>query len=159
MSRKDSDKCSNDMKKIVLTIWLLVSAATAFAQGGLMINQAFQGGISGKDKTETRISGKRLKPYKLSLYRHCKAHVSEADLERMTGWILKDAEPASDKETEYQDGKLVYALIRREDPEVGNKYICFQVKSKNILDNTYGVTLVYLEGKATLEDLEEIFKK
>jgi len=136
-----------------------MSAATAFGQEGLMVNQAFQGGISGKDKSETRISGKRLKPYKLSLYRYCKADVSEVDLERMTGWILKDAEPASDKETRYQDEKLVYALIRLEDPEVGNKYICFQVKSKNNLDNTYGVTLVYLEGKATLEDLEEIFNK
>lgn len=147
------------MKKIILLLSLLLSCAAAFAQEGLMVSWVFSDAVTGRDKVETKITGRRLKPYKLSLYRHCKVSVTEEDLNRIAGWIGKDSEKASEKETEYQDGKLVYALARIEDPEVGNKYVCYQVKSRNNNDRTYRITVVYLEGKATLGDLENIFKK
>ncbi len=160
MWRKDSAKYSNDMKKLLLTTGLLLCLAFAsHAQDGLLTNQIFRGAVEGKEISDTRISGRQLRPFKLTLYRHRKGFVSEENLLRMADWILKDAEKAADRETEFQNGKLIYALVRFEDARVGNKYICFQVKSRNDQDKTYRFTLVYLEGRATLQDLERMFKK
>ena len=58
-------------------------------------------------------------------------------------------------EMDYEDGRLVYALLRFPADRNRNRYVGYQVKEAS--GNKY-VTVVYLTGKATTKELKVIFK-
>ena len=87
-----------------------------------------------------------------------------AELSRIQALLLEDGKGAEDRQTEYTGGVLTYALFRfraeirstRYDMLTeGNKYLCLQVFPQGA---RYDVTLVYMSGDATLEELKQLFK-
>ena len=74
--------------------------------------------------------------------------------EDMKGRLSDDDE---NLELEYRDGHLYYAIVQIADIRKGlHRYICYQSRT-NMAEHT--ITLVYMEGKASLADLRKTFKK
>ena len=60
-------------------------------------------------------------------------------------------------ELEYRDGHLYYAIVQIADTKKGlHRYICYQCRQET---GGNSITLVYMEGKASLADLRKTFKK
>ena len=61
------------------------------------------------------------------------------------------------KQTDYVGEHLSYALVSLPQSGVGaNRYLCYQAKE---IKGLWDVTVVYLRGSATLEDLNNMFNK
>lgn len=86
--------------------------------------------------------------FERSVYRN----PSRKNCEKFAEMVAKDARTAIAKEVIYQDGILVYALLQM--PSVGkiNRFIAFQKEDKDL-------SLVYMEGETTLEELKKTFAK
>lgn len=146
------------MKRFLLTILLLLTATAAFAQEGLYVEDLFEGRvIPAKMMRRNFISGSKLQPYKLDTYKSLQFQVGEAAFHTVEILVLKDSYAATDKQTEYAGDHLTYAVICLPQTYTGlNRFLCFQAKEdKGIWD----VTVVYLRGSATVEDLDSMFNK
>ena len=67
-----------------------------------------------------------------------------------------DAHEAAVKETEKVGDLLTYALVQPASRGKMNRYLCYQARE---VGEEWKVTLLYLEGTATLEDLRKVFDK
>ena len=53
------------------------------------------------------------------------------------------------------EGNLVYAILTFERANRDNQFVCYQCVSQK---ESYAITLVYMHGPATLDDLKRLFK-
>ena len=153
------------MKRMILALWALLAVIQLSAQSGYGINPVFDGKVIPSSRIkETYINGTQLAPYKLRVFRSVKFTATPAELSRIQALLLEDGKGAEDRQTEYTGGVLTYALFRfraevhssRYDmPVEGNKYLCLQVFPK---ETRYDVTLVYMSGDASLDELKQLFK-
>ena len=153
------------MKRMLLALMVLFAVIPLSAQSGFEINSVFRGKLVPSSRIkETDIVGSQLAPYKLREFRSVKFLASTDELSRIQALLLQDGKAAEDRQTEYSGGVLTYALFRfsakirspkNEMLTDGNKYLCLQVFPKG---DRYDVTLVYMSGDATLEDLKQLFK-
>ena len=146
------------MKKTVLTlVALLLLAVTAWAQRDLAGYPVFQGKVvPGKQMVVTEVSGSSLAAYKLHYYRGVSFQAPEALTRQVAALVEADAEAASTKETEKVGGLLTYALVQPASSRKTNRYLCYQARR---MEDEWKVTLLYLEGPATVEDLRNMFDK
>lgn len=153
------------MKRMILIAIGLFAALTLLAQSGFQVNPVFDGKLVPKSRMEeTFIEGSQLSPYKLRVFRSVKFTVTESEFSEIQTRLLEDARGAADRQTDYAGGKLCYAVLRypvkvrstRNDISLvdGSKYLCLQAARKG---DGYQVTLVYMSGDATLDDLKTIF--
>lgn len=141
-------------RMLALFFFALATLATAQAQKGLHTNALFEGQIVPRERmVETFVKGRKLAPYRLSTFRSLRLPVSDAELLRIERLVRTDAATARDKETELHGGRLIYALLRLVPQGETQRYLCFQRTSQG------AVTVVYLEGTATLQELKNMFKK
>lgn len=150
------------MKKIISLIIFLAFAMSMMAQKELKIGNVFEGkAVSIKDKVETHIKGKTLEPYKLSVLRTIKfsATGSNRDIvERLFSMDMKqvDASTRENFEMESRDGHLYYAVVQISDFQGQHRFICYQCKRTG---DEYRITLAYMCGRATINELRKMFKK
>jgi hypothetical protein len=146
------------MKSFLLTMTLILLAAVpSWAQKGLLIDNLFNGSMVPQAKlTTTIVSGSKLKPYRLDTFRSMRFQASESEIAQISQWLKEDAKKASDADIEYEDGNVTYALLRFTDPSSRNKYVGCQQK---VVDGRKVLTVVFMSGKASPEDLVVIFKK
>ena len=145
------------MRRILLTIIaLLLSIGTASAQGDLQVGAIFDGKvIPSKVMKETFIKSSQLDPFNLEQYRSVSFTADDKVLEEVSRRVLADAENATDQEIHMNEGKLVYAILTFEATNRDNRFVCYQCVSKN---GSHAITLVYMHGPATLDDLKRLFK-
>ena len=146
------------MKKIVLCITLsLLFAGAAFAQRDLACYPVFQGKIvPGKQMVVTEVRGGNLVPYKLDYYRGVSFQVDAEMAVKVARLVDSDALDAKSAETERIGEFLTYALLEPQSSGSMNRYLCYQARR---VGDKWKVTLLYLEGPATLEDLRSVFDK
>lgn len=147
------------MKRLLLIItafFLAVGAASA--QEGLFVEDLFEGNvISLKDMKRTFISGSKLQPYGLDMYKSIRFRVNDAQLRTVESLVIKDASGVEDKTTIYTGDRLTYAVICLPKAHNGlNRFLCYQAKQDR---RRWNVTVVYLRGTATVEDLNDMFNK
>jgi len=105
----------------------------------------------------TFIKGSKLQPYGLDTYKSLSFQVDEAQFHSVELLVLKDAYEVEDKTTEYTGDYLTYAVICLPQTHNGlNRFLCFQAKQDR---GIWDVTVVYLRGTATVEDLNKMFNK
>ena len=145
------------MRRIVLIITaLMLSIGTASAQKDLQVGAIFDGKvIPPKVMKETFIKSAQLDPFNLEQYRSVSFTGDDKVLEEVTRRVLADAENATDQEIHMNKGKLVYAILTFVEANRDNRFICYQCVSK---DGKNSITLVYMHGPATLDDLKRLFK-
>lgn len=146
------------MKKIVICFAMsLLLAGTAFAQRGLNCYPVFRGKVVPTERmVTTEVRGGGMSTYKLDYYRGVTFQVDTATAVKVAALVAADAEEAVSCETEKVGDFLTYALIRPKPAKHYNRYLCYQARSTGY---SWIITLVYLEGVATLEDLQSMFEK
>lgn len=171
------------MKRVLLLVTLCLSAMfSSKAQTGLQIDSLFLKFTGKPDVAEYVVTGSELKPYNLKYFRSISFKASSETIAWIAKLIEADAKNAADTKIDYQSGQLNYALIRIPVKDSrDNQYIGFQVKGIKSEVRTDGptgvvtgyirdekaqgpfksayVTVVCLRGKASMKDLNNMFKK
>ena len=145
------------MRRILLIITaLLLSIGTASAQGDLQVGAIFDGKVvPPKVMKETFIKSAQLDPFNLEQYHSVSFTGDDKVLEEVSRRVLADAENATDQEIHMNQGRLVYAILTFERANHDNRFICYQCVTKA---GSHSITLVYMHGPATLDDLKKLFK-
>ena len=171
-------------KTLLIVALCLLSFLPARAQEGLQIDSLFREMSGGQDVAESIVTGSELRPYRLKYFRSISFKANAKMISRIAKLIEADAvNGAEDTKIDYVGGQLNYAILRI--PSKGtreNVYVCFQAKKITDEVITFGgptgvvtgyvldekakgpfkkayVTVVYLRGKATMDDLNYMFKK
>lgn len=139
-----------------------ISLSTS-AQRGLQINEVFEGKVIAKQyMQESLIKGDNVAPYKLRLLHTVKflANNSQrAKADALFNIDMKEriSDDDSNMEMETRDGFLYYAIVQLTDNDKGlHRYICYQCRPKS---TKFDITMVYMEGEASLADLRKTFKR
>ena len=137
------------MKKILLLILIILSPHLGLrAQKGLAIQSAFEELAVRKNATEVIMSGKRLKDFHLSLFHSLEIkNPSAADRQRITSLVQTDAAQAITQEE--TSAHSFYELPQRKGM---HSYILYR-------NNGQALTLIYIEGKASLKQIKQYFQK
>ena len=148
------------MKRIIiLTICLVTVLVETAAQKDMAVAPVFAGKVIPKKRMEeTLVKGESIHKFKLSLFRSLKMEVSTAERDTIESLVLLDApgmEDSSETEYEMKDGHLSYCIVSL--PAQQKRYLCYQCYESR--PDTYQLTLVYIEGWATLKDLHRTFKR
>lgn len=146
------------MKKLLLCfLVLLLSVGAAFAQRGLNSNAIFRGRIIPFDRMiKTEVRGSSMTTYKLDFYRSVRFQVDEKTALEVAALVKADAEAAVSAETEMTGDLLTYALVQPAQRGKVHRYLCYQARPEG---PAWIITILYLEGSATLEDLRSMFDK
>ena len=146
------------MKKLLLCfLALLLSVGAAFAQRGLNSNAIFRGRVIPFDRmVKTEVRGSSMTTYKLDFYRSVRFQVDEKTALEVAALVKADAEAAVSAETEMTGDLLTYALVQPAQRGKVHRYLCYQARPEGPV---WVITILYLEGSATLEDLRSMFDK
>ena len=148
------------MKRLIILMACLgIALAQAAAQKDMAVSPVFAGKIIPKKRMEeTLVKGESIHKFKLSLFRSLKMEVSTVERDTIESLVLLDApgmEDSSETEYEMKDGHLSYCIVSL--PAQQKRYLCYQCYESR--PDTYQLTLVYIEGWATLKDLHKTFKR
>ena len=147
------------MKKILIClITLFLFTGAALAQRGLNCYPVFQGRvIPQKQMVVTEVRGDGMATYKLSYFRSVRFQVDTLMARKVGELVESDALVADSAETEETGGLLTYALVQLQPLGITRRYLCYQARPTDF--NGWMITILYLEGSATLEDLRSMFEK
>ena len=152
------------MKRTLFILSMLIGIClSTSAQRGLQINEVFEGKVIAKQyMQESLIKGDNVAPYKLRLLHTVKflANNSQrAKADALFNIDMKEriSDDDSNMEMESRDGFIYYAIVQLTDNEKGShRYICYQCRPKS---TKFDITMVYMEGEASLADLRKTFKR
>lgn len=140
------------MKRFFLLVLLFVPLGwTLWGQQPFAVKKVFDGDVVSKNTmVETVIYGRQLAAYSLDSFHSVKFAASPDEEQRVADLVLADAARAYEKETVFVGGRLTYAVLAFRDDDKDNEYVCYQSDGS-------AVTLVYMMGSATLDDLKTLF--
>jgi len=152
------------MKRTLFILLMLIGISlSTSAQRGLQINEVFEGKVIAKQyMQESLIKGDNVAPYKLRLLHTVKflANNSQrAKADALFNIDMKEriSDDDSNMEMETRDGFIYYAIVQLTDSDKGlHRYICYQCRPKS---TKFDITMVYMEGEASLADLRKTFKR
>lgn len=152
------------MKRTLFILSMLIGIClSTSAQRGLQINEVFEGKVIAKQyMQESLIKGDNVAPYKLRLLHTVKFLANNSQRARADALFNIDmreriSDDDSNMEMESRDGFIYYAIVQLTDNEKGlHRYICYQCRPKS---TKFDITMVYMEGEASLADLRKTFKR
>lgn len=146
------------MKKLLLFLLaLLLTSGAAFAQRGLNSNAIFRGRVIPSERmVRTEVRGSSMTTYKLDFYRSVRFQVDKKTALEVAALVKADAEAAISAETEMTGDLLTYALVQPAQRGKTHRYLCYQARPEG---PAWVITILYLEGSATLADLRSMFDK
>ena len=132
-------------------------SGAAFAQRGLNCYPVFRGKIvPAKRMIVTEARGESMATYKLDYYHSVQFQVDEETAKKVAELIQADAADAQSAQTEMTGELLTYALIQPTPFARVRRYLCYQARP---VGAAWIITILYLEGSATLDDLRSMFEK
>lgn len=152
------------MKRTLFILSMLIGIClSTSAQRGLQINEVFEGKVIAKQyMQESLIKGDNVAPYKLRLLHTVKFLANNSQRAKADALFNIDmreriSDDDSNMEMETRDGFLYYAIVQLTDNDKGShRYICYQCRPKS---TKFEITMVYMEGEASLADLRKTFKR
>lgn len=146
-------------KTIILIIGLIMSLNVS-AQSGLNIARLFDGRYhKNKDATEVLMKGRQLNAYKLSLFRSLTLGPQSGNAATIEPLVKADGRNAIDKEMSIQGGRLAMAFYQLPSRGKTHRYIFYSNSGAGRRTAASKITLIYMEGTATLSELKRTFKK
>lgn len=148
------------MRKILIIVILMFAwVVEAWSQEGLYIAELFNGQYKRKDNAiEVIVKGNQLERYRLKVFRSLTVKNDPKDFERIEKLVLQDEKNAINKETGHIGQRLYYAFYCLPSKKNHYYYIFYRNSSlRKIEDNE--LTLIYMEGNVTLDELKAMFKK
>lgn len=146
------------MKRICLLIVMLGTLWPAVAQKNSRIGEVLDELRRHPNATEVVVKGKELKPYKLSYFRSVTVNPRHADLGSILRLVKEASDKAMDKEEGLLGGELYYGFYCLPPVKEQNRYLFYRNATLKKGTPRSEVTLVYMEGYATLEQLKEMFR-
>ena len=148
------------MKRIIISLCCLLAPLWALSQEGLGVEDVFEGRVvPGSRIEETMVRGEALHKYRLETFRSVKMEVDSLERHRIETLVLSDGKEAMEHqdEAEYErrGGHLTYCILALP-PKRLRRYLCYQCYAPR--PSTFVITLVYIEGRATLSELRRTFK-
>lgn len=156
------------MKHILSILILTFSCLPVAAQKGLNVEEIFDGDIVAKTyMVENFIKGEQLSRYKLTFFRSIKFKATAEERSKIEARVNEDIKHAIDLEQERRGGDqkagepatLSYAMMTlpaNNNEKSKRNYLCYQCSP---MRNGYAITLVFMQGYATINELRKMFKK
>lgn len=148
------------MKRWVILWIIILSVLSGYAQKGMHVDALFESCFKhDKRAVEVLIKGKELKKYHLTLFRSLTVTDAPAVSEEIEELVSRDALAAVDKEEGRVGKKLYYGFYCFPPRDDNYRYLFY----RNTLvapgsKKKAEVTVVYMEGEVTLEELKQMFK-
>lgn len=144
--------------RVIFLIIALITATSAFAQEGMAVNKLFTSDYKQRPSVnEVEISGMVLKSYGVTKFRSITA-INDAEVaDIMRRCVAADAPKAIGSEVKKVGGVINYALYTFSEKEGKYRYVFYRNRKKG--DGKNEVTVLYVEGTATLKELKDLFKK
>lgn len=152
------------MKRITTIILAcMLTAMAATAQKGLNINRLFDGKFKkSTTATEIIVTGDQARDIGLTVY-HSLSVTDKAQAELIESLVVKDGVQALDKEVEYRNGQLYYGFYKMKPIQyrtaVHNRYIFFLNQNLARKSPKNAVTLIYMEGHASQDEIKKLIRK
>lgn len=145
------------MRKLILLLLMLFPWLSSMAQSGLHSNKFFTEPVFTKAEGSkvSEVSGDALRDFNLSYYHGVSINSYKAALDYVVSLIEQDARQASNVEKSYRNGTLAFSILSFEGAKK-NRYLIYSLGAKN---NKPTITMVYAEGRATLDDIKRMLKK
>ena len=148
------------MRKILIIVILMFAwVVEAWSQEGLYIAELFNGQYKRNDNAiEVIVKGNQLERYRLKVFRSLTVKNDPKDFERIEKLVLQDEKNVINKETGHIGQRLYYAFYCLPSKKNHYCYIFYRNSSlRKVEDNE--LTLIYMEGNVTLDELKAMFKK
>lgn len=147
------------MKRIIFTfIFILANTFNLSAQKGLAVAKLLDGHIPYYIATRVWVEGRELQPYKLSLYRSMTVKENVEAVNAMERAVLADATQAQSKEIGHVGNRLYYAFLCLTGGKNNQLRYIFYRNAALRSGGNEEATLVYMEGRATMDELQQMFK-
>ena len=148
------------MRKIFLIVVLMLGwVMEAKSQEGLQIAELFNGQYKRKDNAiEVVVKGNQLERYKLEVFRSLTIKNDPKDFERIEKLVKQDEKHAISKETGHIGERLYYAFYCFPPEKERFRYIFYRNSSLRKTESNE-LTLIYIEGNVTMDELKDMFKK
>ena len=155
-------------RTIFIILTCLLTCVSVMAQQGLNINRLFNENLKTDDwvtqelngKTEIIVTGDQAKEMGLSTYHSISLNSGKKqDRESIEALVIKDGAQALDKDVEYRNGQLYYGFYTLKPNKRNKRYIFYlnqnlaRKSPKNI------VTVIYMEGKKSPEEVKKLIRK
>lgn len=144
------------MRQLLMTLIFLLTAGHVAAQQGLAVNELFSGNIIPKERmVETRVRGRMLTDYKMSLFRSVKCKVSQEELEKINAAVQRDVdsyktmEHITDEHHKHSTTMMVQLAKK-------GKTCCYICQKAEAVGKQWMVTVIYIES--TVKSLSELKK-
>lgn len=149
--------------KVKMALWLLslFMGLPLSAQQGLHIEPLFNGQYRNqKGATEVLMKGRKLQPYKLTLFRSLTLPTGVANVRNIERMVHADASAAIDKEVGIGKNRLYYGFYQLKPRNGKRRYLFYRNNSLNPGKSKQPtLTIIYMEGSATIEELKRNFGK
>ena len=148
------------MKKVfTIIILMLAFVVEAQSQTNLQIAELFNGSYKRKDNAiEIVVKGNQLERYKLEVFRSLTIKNDPKDFERIEKLVEQDEKHAISKETGHIGERLYYAFYCFSPQKGRFRYIFYRNSSLRKTESNE-LTLIYMEGNVTMDELKVMFKK
>jgi len=146
-------------RRILLSLLLLMSGTgPLFAQKGLQIAALFDGRYRDRtDAVEVHYEGRRLRKYRLTLFRSLTLTPTPQEVRSIEKMVQADGARAEVKEVA-RGNRLYYGFYQMPGPAGGHRYVFYRNDALRLRPHGK-LTLIYMEGTASLEDLKRAFSK
>lgn len=148
------------MKKVfTIIILMLAFVVEAQSQTSLQIAELFNGSYKRQDNAiEVVVKGNQLERYKLEVFRSLTIKNDPKDFERIEKLVEQDEKHAISKETGHIGERLYYAFYCFSPQKGRFRYIFYRNSSLRKTESNE-LTLIYMEGNVTMDELKVMFKK
>lgn len=155
-------------RSLFIILTCLLAHTAAMAQKGLNINHLFNENLITDEwvtqelngKTEIIVTGKKAKEMGLTTYHSISLNSGKKqERESIEALVLKDGAQALDKDVEYRNGQLYYGFFTLKPNKQNKRYIFYlnQNLARKIPRNI--VTVIYMEGKKSPEEVKKLIRK
>ncbi|GEM_PF-4127936 len=152
--------------KRILILFILVLGGFVITQSSwaqdthLQIGKVIQK-LTDEDNTVcVTMKGKKVAQYNLTYFKSIAIeHPNAYQIERIEQAIRKDASSITNREERTSGSHIAYGFYCLTPNEKGQNRYVFYTNNSLLGKSGYKVTLIYLEGKATLTELKKHFKK
>lgn len=143
---------------ILFLLWCCVLIPLS-AQDGLQVAALFDGRYRKcPDVIEVMLQGKKVKPYGLTLFRSLTLPAHTADVSYVESLVKSDGARAGDKEVGMKGRRLYYGFYGLPSRNNLNRYIFYRNNSLQTGKKPV-LTIIYMEGTATIAELKARFGK
>ncbi len=147
------------MKRIITTTAIVVlMAVAALAQSAsLNVSQAFTHYGKARGCTEIIVTGKKARSIGLDRYHSLETPAAYAA--SIAAMVTRDGATAADRETEYRGGQLYFGFYKLRRAGGANRYVFFLNQALARTRKADRVTLIYMEGPATKEQVRKLISQ